>query len=573
MSPSTLLESMRVEPAGLAGGLGRVSGLEVYPGSICAAGRAGFFLGRDGEEKRLGVVFEGEQPGFSGDRRDVEIEGRAYGLLICPTGHGNACALREELEWTAPRVLGLVASAGLGDRLGLATPGHVRAVRRYKLAPVFAQQSIRELERTGRTPEQVIDDATWGVFQEGFREGFGADADHLKTFEDVDRCAAAGFTLYTVDPSEHVDDAADGVPPDVLQAKFDLLDWPALDASPGRYEEIYLGCDFAFEGFRLRFERADLARAAVKYGRAVAHTAAMFRHLEARMDGRPFELEMSVDETATPTSELEHLFVASELRRLGVRWVSLAPRFVGGFEKGVDYIGDLEEFERSFARHAALARELGPYKLSLHSGSDKFSIYPVVARHTRGLLHLKTAGTSYLEALRVLARIDAGLFREVFQFSLDRFPADRASYHVSAELARVPGVDELDGLLDHFDARQVLHVTFGSVLAEYGPRLVRILSTHEEEYCAALDAHIGRAARRVPMYLETFQVRRGQFFGAQGHSGHGTFPNVIRLVSSGRLDLSPILTASFGLDQAVSAIARSTERRDGKIVVHPGKGS
>ncbi|HUU03763.1 MAG TPA: scyllo-inosose 3-dehydrogenase [Myxococcota bacterium] len=80
---------------------------------------------------------------------------------------------------------------------------------------------------------------------------------------------------------------------------------------------------------------------------------------------------------------------------------------------------------------------------------------------------------------------------------------------------------------------------------------------------------IGRAAQRVPMYLETFQVRRGQFFGAQGHSGHANFPNVIRLVSSGRLDLSPAHTKSFPLDQAVDAIARSCERRDGKIIVHP----
>jgi len=80
---------------------------------------------------------------------------------------------------------------------------------------------------------------------------------------------------------------------------------------------------------------------------------------------------------------------------------------------------------------------------------------------------------------------------------------------------------------------------------------------------------IGRAAARVPMYLESFQVRRAQVYGAQGHSGHETFPNVVRLVASGRLDLSPIITSRYGLDQAVDAIARSGERRDGKILVKP----
>ncbi len=80
---------------------------------------------------------------------------------------------------------------------------------------------------------------------------------------------------------------------------------------------------------------------------------------------------------------------------------------------------------------------------------------------------------------------------------------------------------------------------------------------------------IGRAAQNVPMYLETFQVRRGQFFGAQGHSGHETFPNVIRMVAAGRLDLSPIVTARYELADTVTAIAKSTERKDGKIMVFP----
>ncbi len=80
---------------------------------------------------------------------------------------------------------------------------------------------------------------------------------------------------------------------------------------------------------------------------------------------------------------------------------------------------------------------------------------------------------------------------------------------------------------------------------------------------------IGRAAQRVPMYLEAFQVRRAQAFGAQGHSGHENFPNVIRLVASGRLDLSPIVTAHYDLSKTVEAIAKSVERTDGKIMVHP----
>ncbi len=98
------------------------------------------------------------------------------------------------------------------------------------------------------------------------------------------------------------------------------------------------------------------------------------------------------------------------------------------------------------------------------------------------------------------------------------------------------------------------------------------LTVPEMEKALAINGkivQIGRAAQRVPMYLEALQVRRSQVFGSQGHSGHETFPNVIRLIGAGRLDLSPIITARYGLEDTVNAIARSTERTDGKILVKP----
>ncbi|MFQ5854791.1 MAG: tagaturonate epimerase family protein [Anaerolineae bacterium] len=493
------------EAAVLATQLSPVAGLVVYPQSISVARGCLFFLGRRDTEKWLGIVSREAQPAFEGGQRTVTLEAQPLTLQLCPTNHTNAVALRRALPFTAPRVLGLQKSVGCGDRLGLATPGHVRAVRKHNMAPIFAQQSIREMVRTQRTPELVMDDTTWGVFQEGWRAGFGADADHLKTVDDIDRCIAAGFTFYTIDPGDHVDNAADSDGPATLAAKVDALPWRVLDASPAEMRARYLGKAFDFDGFSLIFDEQGLLRAAAKYGRAVAHTAVMYRHLAAQMDGRAFELEMSVDETETPTSVLEHFFVASELRRLRVAWVSLAPRFVGRFEKGVDYIGDLTGFERSFAQHVAVMRHLGPYKLSLHSGSDKFSIYPIFARHAGELVHLKTAGTSYLEALRAIAGIDPDLFRDILAFALERYDEDRATYHVSADPSRVPSPDqladdELASILGQFVGRQVLHVTFGSVLTarneagdyRFRDRLLGALQADEEAYYTALEAHFER---------------------------------------------------------------------------------
>ena len=228
----------------------------------------------------------------------------------------------------------------------------------------------------------------------------------------------------------------------------------------------------------------------------------LYRRLLQVMGGRGFDFEMSVDETDSPTSLAEHIYIASELRRLNVSWVSLAPRYTGTFEKGVDYIGDLAEFEASFAGHAAVARAYGPYKLSLHSGSDKFSVYPIAARLAGDRVHLKTAGTSYLEALRALAALDPALFRAILAFAIERYPTDRASYHVSAETGRVPDASGMcDGalaaLLDDFHAREVLHVTFGSVINDrrFRAPLFDALRRNEEQYTRTVEVHFDRHLR------------------------------------------------------------------------------
>jgi len=486
------------EAAALAVELGGISGFEVYPRSIAAAHNALFFLAHRGTDKRLGVLSRGDNPAltdFAGEARDVTVDEETLVLRLCPTDHVNVVALRAALPYTAPQVLGLHKSAGCGDRLGLATPGHVRAVRQLSgIAPIFAQQSVRENARTGRTPQQVLDDATWGVFQEGWRERWGADADHLKTSDDVDAFVAAGYTLYTIDPGDHVDNEAHSAPSAEVETKVQTLPWYALEDTAQDMEQRYLGRSFDLGGTALTFERETLHRAAAKYGRAIAHTVQMYRHLADQVGENDFELEVSVDETETPTSPHEHFFVASELKRLGVQWVSLAPRYIGRFEKGVDYIGDLVQFEAEFVKHVAIARHLGPYKLSLHSGSDKFSIYSIIARHAGELVHLKTAGTSYLEALRAIASINPSLFREILAFAHERYGEDKATYRVSADPAKVPAPDqladsELAGVLDLFDGRQVLHVTFGSVLDRFGQQLKEVLAQHEEVHYAALKTH------------------------------------------------------------------------------------
>ncbi len=385
-------------------------------------------------------------------------------------------------------------SAGCGDRLGLATPGHIRAVRLSDMSPILAQQSIRENSRTKRSPTQVLDDAMWGTFQEGWRNGYGADADHLKTTEQIDLFASAGFTQFTINSCDYIDNRASEYSGSEIMSKVASLPWSDLESDPKSLQAQLVDKKIDIGNSFLTISLEELLLSAAKFGRAVSHILKMYRHLEDK--NIPFELEISIDEADATTTIFDHIYIVSELKRLGVKWIGFAPRFPGRFEKGVDYIGDLEEFERLFSQHAAVAIEYGPYKLSLHSGSDKFRIYPVAARFAGELIHLKTSGTSYLEALRVAALKDPALFRLILRCAVDCYSEDRMLYHVSANLAEIPSLsslqdEQLPGILNDFNVREVLHVTYGSVLENSSLRnsLYATLIDNEETYYSILEDH------------------------------------------------------------------------------------
>lgn len=406
------------------------------------------------------------------------------------------------MNTTQPVPLGLKKSFGFGDRLGLATPGHLAAALKSDFAPIFAQQSIREMDRTQRTAEEVMTAAQKALAAENYSRPWGADADHLKTEADVQRTAAAGFCFFTIDPSAFVVNEADRMDQAALGREVDKLVADAIFPE-ATWTSWYLEKKYPLAARQLVFTREALLRAAVKYARAIAHCEIMAGYIKEASGSKPFEIEVSVDETDSPTSTLEHLFFALELKRRNVPVVSLAPRFIGEFEKGIDFRGDLKAFEDSLKEHVAIAQAYGPYKISVHSGSDKFSVYPIVGRLCGDLLHVKTAGTSYLEALRAVVRRDKALFAEIAAYCVGRFDTDRKSYHISttnaqiADLAKVKPAEFEKFYLDEVPGRQLLHVTFGSVLTQgtrssgqrYKEAILDILRGDPALYRELLDIH------------------------------------------------------------------------------------
>ena len=466
---------------------------KVYANSIITQHETTYALAKSTANGEKKLLVQGDMDGFDGQMRN--------GVLVCRLTALNGAELRSRLSWLNPARLGRQTSFGFGDRLGSATPGHIAslhaAIRNKPIAPIFAQQSVRENRRTGRTPQAVLDDAMWGVFQEGWREPWGADADHIKEAADLPPFVAAGYTFFTIDPSDYVDNDAQADSLENLRQKASQLPWEQLATSYETMKDQYCARPLLLDDLSLDFDEETFLRALVKYGRAILHTAVIATVLDEEMAGKGYDLEMSVDETDTPTSIHEHYFIANELHLREIPVVSLAPRFVGKFQKGVDYIGDVTEFEAELVKHMAILHHFDSYKISIHTGSDKFSIYSTINNHAQGYVHVKTAGTSYLEALRVIARQDPPLFRKMLDLAHKRFQKDRKTYFLDCRPENVPTSDQLSdvdlpALLEQFDSRQLLHVTFGSILDEYGDDLHAFIADHEADYRSGLETHFLR---------------------------------------------------------------------------------
>ncbi|MCL2079498.1 MAG: tagaturonate epimerase family protein [Oscillospiraceae bacterium] len=424
--------------------------LHIYPKSKHNRDNSEYFMAKQSSGETVLVVSGADATLFEG----VQTRIKDKLCKLCPQSSANSKIIRKLFDFTNPvSRKGHDITMGLGDRLGLACGGHISAIADTGIFPVLAQQSIRELTLTGRTYDDVLTAVVWAVFREGYKNGYAADGDHLKSGAEIEYALGSGFSMITLDCSEHIPSGTE----------------------TGRPEDIYLPALHYIE-----------------------------RIYNEYIKGTDIDFEISLDETQIPLSPEAHLYIARELRKRGVIFESLAPRFPGDFQKGIDYRGDIAQFERALAIHAKIADESG-YKLSIHSGSDKFSVFPGIAKICGGKFHLKTAGTSWLEAVRLIAKVRPALYRQMHTFALSHLSEAKKYYHTTEDTSKIEDIRsvsdcDLPGYMEHEDARQVLHIAYGLILSaktEDGPALFRdeiykTLGEHDSEYAAALEKHIGR---------------------------------------------------------------------------------
>ena len=368
------------------------------------------------------------------------------------------------------------ASFGTGDRLGLVSAAHLDVLQKYqKIFPVIAQQSPRELIKTNRDFQDVLLKAVMGVLESGYAGKFGADADHIKDEEYLLKGAQAGYTMYTLDVSDWLQDPTGKCKNCLTElSKSIVTDCANLKAD-----------DYAIS-------EDELLKSALIYEQPMQQVE-HFNNQIAKIITK-FDLEVSIDEGSRDTTVEDHLFAAEYLHRLGINFTSLAPKFPGQFQKGVDYEGDVVALEKSLRAHGALCKQIGGYRLSLHSGSDKFSVYPLYNEVTNGGWHIKTSGTSWLEAVRVVSQTNLPLFRELYALCLANLDESKKAYHVRISTQDFPAQlpDDVATFFAIPDVRQLFHISYSALLDAKRSEIYETLYAHEPEHYASVSGHIER---------------------------------------------------------------------------------
>lgn len=394
-------------------------------------------------------------------------------------------------------------SIGVGDRFGHQARAQIRAVQAMKdkgvtVIPVW-NKSFREHSLIGTQPADTRRAADAAVIAEKWTAGYFLDADHINIKNVASFLPTSDF--FTLDVADAIGKpVADADCETFINHNADLI---------GKL--IIPGIVRPFE-----LTRAELRAITEKYLAAIRSAGELYRHIAAAKKGTPFVTEVSMDETASPQTPIELLVILAGLAEEKIPLQTIAPKFTGEFHKGIDYIGDPQDFAREFDEDVCVIQYAiqrfnlpNTLKLSVHSGSDKFSLYPHIAaslkRHQAGV-HLKTAGTTWLEEVIGLAAAGGeglALAKDIYRKAIPRFDTLCTPYAsvISIDSAQLPSIETVDqwtreqyvGALEHNQTnplyntnfRQLIHIAF-PIAAEMGATYTDALDAHAE----VIGAHV-----------------------------------------------------------------------------------
>jgi hypothetical protein len=409
-------------------------------------------------------------------------------------------------------------SFGLGDRFGHQGRAQLRACQLatglgVHFVPVW-NKSNREHTFIGTEPSSLRAEAEAAVKALGWKQSYHVDADHI-SFKTVDRFIAPS-DFFTIDVADSI-----GKPASAAKVK----------AFVDRHPELIGTVTIPRIDLPFAITRADVESVAAKFLLATQEAGKIYRHIVQAKGAENFITEVSMDETEGPQTPPELAIILAAIAEQKIPLQTIAPKFSGRFNKGVDYVGDVQQFEKEFNEDLAViafaTRKYGlppSLKLSVHSGSDKFSIYEPIRRALKKFdagVHIKTAGTTWLEELIGLAEAGGDgleIVKEIYACAhehVDEFCAPYASV-IDIDKAKLPGAAVVNGwsskqftdALRHDQKnpaynpsfRQLLHVSF-KVAAKQGDRYLNALKKHQDIVAKNVTANLFERHMR-PLLLE-----------------------------------------------------------------------
>ena len=388
-------------------------------------------------------------------------------------------------------------SFGLGDRFGRQGKAQLQAIINAKeqavqITPVW-NKSHREHTLIGTEPAGVRAEADAAVKALGWEGSHYVDADHI---------GLANVDLFI--------DSSDFFTLDVAESIGQIANDADIKAFVSRYNK-YAG-SLTIPGIEEKFTvtAEQIEAIAKKFLLAIKEAGKIYRHIEAAKGVDNFITEVSMDETDSPQMPIEMLFILAAIADEGIPAQTIAPKFTGRFNKGVDYVGDVTQFEKEFSQDLAViafaVKEFGlpkNLKLSIHSGSDKFSIYKPINKALKKFdagLHIKTAGTTWLEeivGLAIAGGSGLAIAKQIYRQALSRFDELCGPYEtvIDIDKEKLPAPEIVDrwGPAEYADAlrhnqscdkynanfRQLLHVAY-KIAAEMGEDYLNALEKHEK---------------------------------------------------------------------------------------------
>ncbi len=386
---------------------------------------------------------------------------------------------------------------GVGDRFAHQASAQLRAFsmlaeRGIDVTPVW-NKSNREHTFVGSHPSSVRQAAAEAVTQSGWKKPWHVDADHigLKTVDPFIDCS----DFFTIDVADWI-----GKPADT----------ESIDQFVQRHPELQTTVDVPGLSSPITLNQEELRQIAAKYLLACQQSAEVYKYIAGQKGADEMITEVSMDETDAPQTPKQLLVILAALADFKIPLQTIAPKFTGRFNKGVDYVGDLTQFRREFYDDIAVLKFASEryglpdtLKLSVHSGSDKFSLYPIIKqalRETGAGVHVKTAGTTWLEEIIGLA--EAGgealqLAKELYAYAVDHVDELCAPYAsvIDIDRSKLPSFDSISSwtgpqfasAIRHvptnpsFNAhmRQLLHVSF-KLAAKRGEQYYTMLKSNRE---------------------------------------------------------------------------------------------